>query len=291
MATLGAKSTSSAKAAPRQACGQSTMIRPRSAVSSTLSARMSACSSAARAECGSQADSSRASSSRCARDHGSRRSCSADPASVRQPLNIPACTSAKVRTWIGAGVSASASRSRMPISCARSAARQGSAGGRPPTSSSTSANQGPRSTVPRSRGAGTCPATMSGSSAARCRASRRCISGLSGFASADTALTNHRVPSAQRTLAATPGLNPPGCVLAAVTGAPQTSSTAARTFPGRSAQATRIPSAAGAVMPVKPAASPGGRQRVIRGPGSRWPAGSRASGRARRRRSATGPGR
>jgi len=89
---------------------------------------------------------------------------------------------------------------------------------------------------------------LAGPSAARFCASRRCIPGLCGFASADTALTNHRMPSAQRSLAAAPGLNPPRWVCAATTGAPQISSAAARTSAGSISQATRMPSAAGAVM-------------------------------------------
>jgi len=67
------------------------------------------------------------------------------------------------------------------------------------------------------------------------------------LSSADAALRKHLVPSAQRTLAATPGLKPPCWVRASITGAPQTRSIAPRTGCGTSCQATLAPSAGGAL--------------------------------------------
>jgi hypothetical protein len=95
---------------------------------------------------------------------------------------------------------------------------------------------------------------ISGSSAPRIRPSCRCSPGVSGLASADTALTKNRVPFSHRTRAATPGLNPPACVRAWVTRAPHMPSIVSRTGPGTSSQPTRTPSAAGPVMwPTMPA--------------------------------------
>ena len=68
---------------------------------------------------------------------------------------------------------------------------------------------GGRSTVPYRRGIGSCRLVMSGSSAARTRASCRCSPGVSGLACADTAFTKYRAPLAHRTRAARPGLNRP----------------------------------------------------------------------------------
>src|SRR5258708_1438677 len=98
------------------------------------------------------------------------------------------------------------------------------------------------------------------------------MTGLSGFAAAETALTKIRAPSAHSRRAATPGLNPPGCDLARTTGEPQICSMPARTCPGTDSQSTRTPAAGGAVIPRQPAGCPGGRARefaaVALGPGN-----------------------
>ena len=68
-------------------------------------------------------------------------------------------------------------------------------------------------------------------------ASVRCMPGLTGLTSAETALTKARVPSAHVTRAATPGENPPGSLLHAVTGDPSASSAQARTPAGSASNA------------------------------------------------------
>src|SRR5206468_7775598 len=95
----------------------------------------------------------------------------------------------------------------------------------------------PRSSnVHRSCGTGT-PAGM----ARRTRASRRWMSGVSGLDTSLTALMKARRPSASVSLAARPGENPCGCVLARTTDAPSLCSSAARTSAGTSSQWTRTP--------------------------------------------------
>jgi hypothetical protein len=99
-------------------------------------------------------------------------------------------------------------------------------------SSTMSANHGPCSAVPISRGTG------------------RCLAAISGSRSADAALTKNRLPSAQRTRAATPGLKPPGWVRASITEEPQARSIAIRAGCGTSCQATLVLSAVGALTPA-----------------------------------------
>src|SRR5260370_20530792 len=98
------------------------------------------------------------------------------------------------------------------------------------------------------------------------------MTGLSGFAAAELALTRLRAPSAHSSGAATPGLTPPGCDLARTTGEPQICLMPARTCPGTDSQSTRTPSAGGAVIPRQPAGCPGGGARefaaVALGPGN-----------------------
>ncbi len=246
IATLGANSTASTKAAPRQACGQSTMTTPPS-VSRTLSARTSVCSSVSPDAYVAQVASSSASRLMWTRDHGSIRSSPGVWASVRQPVKALAQRSAMVGAGMGAGVNASACWSRAAITCSTSSGCHGIAGCRPSTSSRTRANQGSRSTTPHSRGTDSCRATVTESNAIRTRPSCRCRSTLTGFNSRVPPLTKHRVPSAHRTRAARPGLNPLRWVLASTTGAPQMFSIAARTGLGTSPQATRRPSEDGTV--------------------------------------------
>jgi hypothetical protein len=210
---------------------------------------MSACSRVLPAAWAAQVASRPASSARRARDHGSMRSSSGVAERVRQPVKSVPRYSATEGTVAGAGVRASASRSSAASTKSSSPSRHGSSGWWPATSSTTSANHGPSSAVPHSRGTGRCPAAISESSSVSTLASWRCSLGASGLSSADAALTKHRVPSAQRTRAATPGLKPPGWVWASTTGAPHTRSIAPRIGRGTSCQATLAPSAGGALTP------------------------------------------
>ena len=140
-------------AAPRQACGQSTIITPPLAIR-RLSARMSACSSVSPAAWTVQVASRAASSGRRALDHGSRRSSSGTWDSVRHPVKSVPRYSERVGTATGAGVRTSATWSSVASTASSSRSRQGSSGCPPAASSATSANHGPDSAVPRSRGTG-----------------------------------------------------------------------------------------------------------------------------------------
>jgi len=272
MATLGAIITRSTNAAPVLACGQSTTTTP-SPVSSRLSARRSPCSRVRPAECSGQVASSSARPARCRADHVSSPSAPPAAARSRQPRSIRLSRRPTAVSSTGVGVSAAASRSVAASTWDSWPGCQGSSGCTPSTSSSSSAIHGGWSITARRRGAGTRPSSISGASAASTRLSLRCIFGESGLASADTALTKNRRPSAQLSRAAAPGLKPPGWVTARATGDPHACSTAARTGAGSPAQSTLTPSAAGPVIwpacPLTPRAGQRFRRASRPGPGRR----------------------
>ncbi len=240
-ATEGAISATSTHAAPRVAHGQSTTAIPSMPVSRMLSARRSVCRRVSPRTPAAQSRSRSMSRPRWRRHQSSARSRIAGSSDSRCQQVITGARSVSISGTDAAGLGVSAScKPPMPSRTILSwSARHGRAGRCPSTSLNTNATQMPSSYVPISLATG----AVAGSAAAT-RASRRWMSGLSGFCVDETALTNARLPSALRIRAAAPGENPPRWVVASATGHPTMSSTAARTMRGRSCQANRTPSAA-----------------------------------------------
>ena len=117
---------------------------------------------------------------------------------------------------------------------ASSARSHGSAGGRPPASANSRATHWPSSYWPRNRGLGT-----AAGSAAATTPSRRCMSGDSGLAAADTALRNARRPSASRSRQAAPGEYPPDWLAELTTADPRVPAAQDRIWSGSSSHGTR----------------------------------------------------